>query len=271
MVITYTPTYFGPGDVVSGATAWWGLRAYNEAFAASGGNAITVRRASDNTTQTIVVLSTGALDVSTASTFCASTTCYVTEAFDQTGHSNNVIQATTSAQPQLVFNCIGSLPCLGFTNTSDQGLTATYTLAQPLTVTAVALTSVAGSSTYQPIVGSSTSGDAYLEFAPINSSSNGIALAAKTGGGIGYSAITQSTFYAMVGVLNGASSVLDYDGTTTSGSAGTNGIGTQVSWGTDSTADWLEGQSTEAGVWGSAFTTGQQSSMVSNQRTYWGI
>jgi hypothetical protein len=63
------PTYTGPGDIVSSATAWYGLRAYNAAYATGSNNAVNVRRASDNGTQNIVILSTGALDIATANTF----------------------------------------------------------------------------------------------------------------------------------------------------------------------------------------------------------
>ncbi len=62
-------SYTGPGDVVSGATAWYGLRAYNAAYATGSNKSINVRRASDNTTQDINILSSGALDIATANTF----------------------------------------------------------------------------------------------------------------------------------------------------------------------------------------------------------
>jgi hypothetical protein len=62
-------SYVGPGDIVSGATAWYGLRAYNAAYAAGANNAINIRRASDNTTTNIVILANGKLDIATANTF----------------------------------------------------------------------------------------------------------------------------------------------------------------------------------------------------------
>src|SRR5665213_385939 len=78
------PTYTGPGDVVGSATAWWGLRAYSAATI--GGNVVDIKRASDNTTQTFVSLTTGALDVASIATFLTSTTGVVTKLYDQTGH-----------------------------------------------------------------------------------------------------------------------------------------------------------------------------------------
>lgn len=62
-------SYTGPGDIVASATAWYGLRGYNGAYATGSNKSINVRRASDNTTQDINILSTGALDITTANTF----------------------------------------------------------------------------------------------------------------------------------------------------------------------------------------------------------
>ena len=61
----YNP-YVGPGDIVSGATAWYGLRAYNLAYTTGTNKAINIRRASDNTTMDIVILTSGDLDTATA-------------------------------------------------------------------------------------------------------------------------------------------------------------------------------------------------------------
>lgn len=64
------PSYTGPGDVISSAVVWYGLRAYNGTQAATGTQkAVNVRRASDNTTSDILYLTTGALDNASAATF----------------------------------------------------------------------------------------------------------------------------------------------------------------------------------------------------------
>lgn len=62
------PVPCGPGNVASFA-AWWGLSAYSCVYAASLGNAIQVRRASDNTTQNVAVLSNASLNVTSANSF----------------------------------------------------------------------------------------------------------------------------------------------------------------------------------------------------------
>jgi hypothetical protein len=100
--------YSGPGDVVSGATAWYGLRAYNAAYATGSNNAINVRRASDNSTQNIVILSTGNLDIATANTFAGSdatatctiaTTTATCTGASSTPHAGSTITGSGVTQP----------------------------------------------------------------------------------------------------------------------------------------------------------------------------
>jgi len=108
-----TGGYQGSGDAASGAAHYYGVRGYTCAFSTGANNALTIRRASDSTTSTIKILNTGALDVASASAFCASTTCYVSTLNDQVGTAN-LTQATAANQPQLFFSCKGALPCLKY-------------------------------------------------------------------------------------------------------------------------------------------------------------
>jgi hypothetical protein len=66
---TTSGSYTGPGDIASGASLWVGLRAYRASYATGSNPALIVRRAKDNTTQTINILSNGALDVASAASF----------------------------------------------------------------------------------------------------------------------------------------------------------------------------------------------------------
>ena len=70
-------TYTGPGDIVASATAWYGLRAYSAAVAATGASqhVVDLRRASDNATCTanLDASSTGTLDL-TVGTPCSGST-----------------------------------------------------------------------------------------------------------------------------------------------------------------------------------------------------
>src|SRR6185437_11999194 len=134
-------SYSGPGDLVSGALAWWGLRGYSSSYH---GKAINIIRASDSSSTDIDILASGALDVATASTFCASTTCVVDELYDQTGDGFNLLQSDGRFQPSLAFNCIGSLPCLSFAPTGGSG-------GNPQFITSVATTSQSKPITYSVV------------------------------------------------------------------------------------------------------------------------
>jgi non-reducing end alpha-L-arabinofuranosidase len=63
-------------------------------YAAYSGNLYQVRRSSDNTTLNIGPVSAGGVaNASAQDTFCASTTCVITEIYDQSGHGNNLTDA----------------------------------------------------------------------------------------------------------------------------------------------------------------------------------
>ncbi len=67
-------------------------------YSAYSGNLYQVRRASDSTTLNIGVLSTGGYaDAAAQDTFCAGTTCVITEIYDQSGRGNNLTQAPPGA------------------------------------------------------------------------------------------------------------------------------------------------------------------------------
>jgi hypothetical protein len=117
--------YVGPGDIVPGARAWWGLRAYSSATA--GNVAVDLRRASDSANCVgIKTLATGGLDVSsglyctggiqTATGFCASTTCSVLKLYDQTGNGNDLVQGIAAKMPVFAFTGNGlTVPNMAFT------------------------------------------------------------------------------------------------------------------------------------------------------------
>jgi len=107
-------SYTGPGDVVSGATAWWGLRGYSAAYSTGSNSAVVVCNAATFTTcSTINILSNGKFDTATASgsSACAST-CVVKSFTDQTGNGATMSCSAAASCGTLTFSCIGSLPCV---------------------------------------------------------------------------------------------------------------------------------------------------------------
>jgi hypothetical protein len=66
------------------------------------GNAIRVRRSSDNTETDIGFTALGNLDESALTTFCSGTDGFVTTWYDQSGNGLNLTQSTAANQPQIV-------------------------------------------------------------------------------------------------------------------------------------------------------------------------
>lgn len=106
--------YTGPGNLVSGATVWYGLRAYSAAKASAHAKSINVRRASDNATSDITVLSNGNLDIATATSFagvdatCTGTIVTTTATLtgcSSTPNANDPVSGTGITQPAYVVSC----------------------------------------------------------------------------------------------------------------------------------------------------------------------
>jgi len=82
----------------SGAAAAYSLRLLDNTYT---GNAIKVRRASDNAEQDIA-FANNELDTATLETFASGTDAFVTTWYDQSGNGYDAAQATASRQPKIV-------------------------------------------------------------------------------------------------------------------------------------------------------------------------
>jgi hypothetical protein len=155
--------YAGPGDVLSGAFAWYGLRAYSAAAAASNLKAVRVQSASHGGEECDVLLATnGGLGVTanpsggsctdtglSLATFCNSNTdCGVATWYDQSGnardapHGGSSFYALLSISP--LFAKCGTTAGNGNQNTYYESASAA--LSQPLTTSFVSQrTNVSGS------------------------------------------------------------------------------------------------------------------------------
>jgi hypothetical protein len=107
-------------DTYSGAAAAYSLRQLRSAYS---GDAIRVRRASDNTEQNIGFVN-NVLDTSSLTTFCSGTNGFVTTWYDQSGNGYDATQTTAINQPQIVSS--GSVilesgkPTVQFDGTNDE-------------------------------------------------------------------------------------------------------------------------------------------------------
>lgn len=107
-------------DDYSGAAAAYSLRLLDSTYS---GNAIKVRRASDNTEQDIG-FSNNELDTSSLETFCSGTDGFVTTWYDQSGNANNASQTTAASQPKIVSSGTtitqGGKPAIQFDGSNDR-------------------------------------------------------------------------------------------------------------------------------------------------------
>lgn len=275
-IFVATPvSYQGPGDIVSGATAWWGLRAYNAAYATAGSNAIAVRNTATSETCNVPVTSSGGLgnvagcsgssSGDTLAVFCAesSGTCAITEFFDQTGNGHNLTQSTTADQPTLNLSCLGSLPCAAG-NGSSMYMTGTAPGGSP---TAFAFSVVAEKTSSATEAGLVNLGSNNPEFYYCCADGSIRLLGAS-----GFTAsVSDNAWHALQGTINGASSFIYVDTTQTTGSiASLATLGTLDVMAESGGSHPLPGNITEVGIWSSAFTTTNATNLCHNQYSYWG-
>lgn len=268
-------TYVGPGDVVASARMWWGLRAYS--LATAGTAAARICNASDANCADVNTLSNGDFDVATATGAplnCggAGGTCTIRTLYDQTTGNNctaatcNLGNPTIGNRPVLTFNCIGSKPCMTFTSASSQQLfTATNATSHafPNTFSAVAQTTNTGAA--RSLLAGSGGGATQLGYPTTNNTVQGFAGSNLT------ATASAASYHALQAVLNSGSSDTNVDGTPTTGTTGANGFSGGVALGAVSGGQFMSGQILEAGVWIVAFSSGDSSSMSSNQHSYWGF
>jgi hypothetical protein len=260
--------YTGPGDVVSGANGWYGLRAYSQAVAVSGHKLINISRASDSHTCDIIVATSGGLgntancstggdNGQSAGSFCNATTCVAVTLYDQIG-TKDVTQATNASRPTLNLNCTNSLPCLQATATQNLTSTGSNIASQPLTMSMVGERTGAFT-TLSTIFGGS---GANCELGGQNAANTWILFCGTT---VGVGSIADSVWHSLNVTANGASTVFNADGNETTISAGANPINNNIF-----VTNNMVGNVSEAGYWSGGWTTLQRNAMCHNQRLYWG-
>lgn len=256
------PGYTGPGDVVGGASAWWGLRAYSSAKA--GTNCCDIIRASDSATQTFTTLANGNLDTASITTFLTATTGKITKLYDQTGNGNDATQGTDASRPAITLAAIGSLAVLTFSGAQALQAATGNPGGSGFTLTAVGKR-VTGTG-FQDLIGdqSGTNNSPQLGFK--NAADTSMQFAGIVGE-ILSTVATDNQYHAMVGQYGGASAVLYCDGSSSAGAQSAVGGNTPLTIGNGNNA--LNGTWTEAGWWASSFNSTQATAMISNARTYW--
>lgn len=126
--------YIGPGDIVSGATAFYSLRAYTKAIAITGTQkCVNVRRSSDNATTDIYILRNGNLDIGACLAFAQGSSLFVTKWYDQSGNTRDASQGTAANQPGLVLSGFGTGSRAGLLF-SNSFFSTSYAIADTFTI-----------------------------------------------------------------------------------------------------------------------------------------
>ena len=128
-------SFVGLLDLYPSASAAYSLRKLRAAYT---GNAIRVRRSSDNTETDIGFTALGNLDTSSLTTFCGSGNGFVTTWYDQSGNAKNSIQTTAANQPQIVNSgsviTLNGKPIITFNGTSHTIQTTTPIISNDFSI-----------------------------------------------------------------------------------------------------------------------------------------
>lgn len=215
------PSYTGVGDVVSGAYANWGLRAYTASQADGAHAGIKAQRLSDGHTCDLLI-TTGGFVLSTsvtancsaggengqaASAWGASDTLLAATFYDLSGNGRDVSHAYDGGQAVLT---LGATAATTYATAAGGAYCTTGTHSLPVTVSVSAVYYRATTSGFQTIVsfggipaqlGSGSGADKILFYA----------------GNQPNVTLTDNTWHAVQAIFNGASSSVYIDGSSTTG------------------------------------------------------
>lgn len=242
------------GDVVSGAGVTVGTTIVSLGTGAGGTGTYNV-----SASQTVV-----------SETITSTHTLYASKIYDQSGNANDLAQATASKQPQLIFSCLGSLPCLRSAGAAT--LTVTRSggdVAIPFTIVNVSIRT--GAFTSFGMVASAGDGTRSIYTAYKNVADQ---FDIGSSGGGSSTGVTDNTWNVIQLKYNGLGSQITVNASTVTvlhdfsapfaAFAPTylmsNFLGTQ-----NLTGDWVE-----TGMWPSALGASDQTALCHNAYTYWG-
>jgi hypothetical protein len=226
---------------------------------------VRLRRASDNAELDIGFTATGDMDAALAGSHCAATSCFVRSWYDQSGNGRHLGNATAAGQPQLIFNCQNTQPCMEVVG-AGQGLPSAANFTPATGVMSLS------------VVADRNGGTAQCILLRMNGSSNQLTTASGAANAWWWVGGTSGTlvpapldgaWHAFAGTLNGASSYAYVDGVATTGSATGSVVAGLVSNAGPATGSCRQA---EAVFWDNyALSPTERAALVTNQRNYWGF
>jgi hypothetical protein len=251
-----------PLDGLQAPTACYSERRLLTAYVANKG--INIVRASDSTTTDIGFDASGFPNKAAETTFCNATTCKLVTMYDQCG-SINLTQATDANRYTR-----STGPSSNFNSSSAAAATQTHVGGSNITPATgvVSLSAVAQRSVSTSPCGWMRENAGANRLQATGSFADGWSELGGTSGTV-TSAATDAVWHSGVGVINGASSLLNIDGVETTGTATGNTVaGAPAFLGAASTTC----KQVESIIWDNvALTAAQRSYVVSGQRRSWGF
>ena len=263
-----------PGDVVSGAAAWWGLRAYNATAAATGIAAVQLLDAALTHATDIHLLSNGILDLTDPFFSLRTPPYYVQILYDQTG---NGLHLSGTSRP--IFNLTGNgltVPSMSFVAASALFIrlgSNAFTLGSlPITFNAVYRHTT--SAVPQCILQTPSPSPMTLNSAGTPAS----AYMANGGGGFPQATAANGSWHTAQAIFTGTTGdTMNVDNSAINDISGPANAGTSVPTssdiyvGSNPASDHFDGFIAEVGIWPSGFSPTQQSNMYSNQHIYYSV
>jgi hypothetical protein len=262
-----------PLDIVGASpTGAYSLRLLRSAYA---GNAIQVRRSSDNTTQNIGFVS-GALDTTTLLSFVGAGNGFITIWYDQSGNGNDLTQATVGSQPQIAnagaLYTINGLPYF-YVNGPQNVRNSTISIFESGASTANLVIVYESSTNFPPIIGATTSGNFCYG---INSGPLGVFRLSSASTSFSYTPTVGSSTvlsFLTAGISGGSVTASLYANGTSEGSASVSGYGGQSAGAAVGNftlaSDALTSYFGEATMFASQLSSTDRSALESNQASYY--
>jgi hypothetical protein len=259
-------------DLYPSAAAAYSVRLLRSAYS---GNAIRVRRSSDNTEQDIG-FSSGNLDTTALTTFCSGTNGFVTTWYDQSGNARNAAQTTAVQQPQIVSSGViifqNSKPCVQFSGFSNSLILSSnlYNNATPKETFALFNTSASSG----VVIGGFNTGffDSYGEGVYVNTTIKASQLSASVGVLLNSTISPNGRYLVDAKMVNGANEIFVNAVSKATSTANQSFQGYNNRIGSDSFngGEWLNGNIQEIILY-AADKTSDRSGISSNINAYYAI
>ncbi len=268
--------FVGFGDLVpAGLRFYWGFRAMS--LAAAGGKAANICNVSDVACADMSTNGNGDFVVTTVGgSDCSMVTCTVKTLYNQgswpcTTNNCDMTQPTIANRPVLIPNCLNGHPCMSCLASSSQQMDSGNigtAIAAPNSFASTVIRTSAFTTAGSWFGVSGNFGDSLsLNY---DAAVNQVQL--YGGATVTKSGIADNAWHAIQNVLNGASSSISADGSTTTGSAGTAFMTRDLLLCNDGFGILLNGRIAEVAGWGIiAFAAGDITALNANQHAYWGF